>query len=167
MNGAVLRTRFPYMFEGDHAGLTLYRGWTPIFGRACEQIDGLLPPRKLGFHWVQLRADRGCGLFVYALAELRTFVADLERETRRARTLNADNVGAEVTTQVDRVVFEAERMTSTACMVCGRNAEAASYFGAELPLCSSHEPTALNSKSEEGLEGFWREAIEWEEVSSS
>lgn len=167
MNGAVLRARFPYMFEGDHAGLTFYRGWTPILGRACEQIDELLPPDKLGFHWVQLRADRGCGLFVYVFAELRTFVADLKGDTRRAVMFTAYDVATEMTVQVDRVVFEAERMTSTACMVCGRNAEPTCYFGTELTLCNSHEPGALSSKAEEGLEGFWRVAVEWEEVLSS
>jgi hypothetical protein len=162
MNGAFLKARFPYMFEGDHIGLTFYRGWTPILGRACEHIDGLLPPNKLGFRWIQLRADRGCGLFLYVLAEFRTFVLDLEGDTRRSMMLAAYDVAADLTRQVDRVVLEAERMTGTACMVCGRSAAPASYFGTELTLCNLHRPSALARNGDEGLEGFWREAVEWE-----
>lgn len=162
MNGALLKARFPYMFEGDHAGLTFYRGWTPILGRACEQIDRLLPPGKLGFRWVQLRADQGCGLFLYVLGEFRSLAVNLEGDTRRAMMFAAYDIAADLTPEVDRVVLEAERMTSTACMVCGGRAEAASYFGTELTLCSLHEPSALGRDRDEGLEGFWRQAIEWE-----
>ena len=162
MNGALLKARFPYMFEGDHVGLTFYRGWTPILGRACEQIDRLLPPGKLGFRWVQLRADQGCGLFLYVLGEFRTFVVNLEGDSRRAMLFAAYDVAADLAPELDRVVLEAERVTSTACMVCGRRAEAANYFGTELTLCSLHEPGALGRDSDEGLEGFWREAVEWE-----
>lgn len=164
MSGALLKARFPYMFAGDHAGLTLYRGWTPILCRACEQIDVLLPSSKLGFHWVQLRADHGCGLFLYVLGEFRTFVIDLKVDTRRAMVLAAYDEAAELTIQIDRVVLEAERVTRTACMICGGVAESAPYYGTELTLCASHSPCSLSVEGEEGLEGFWRQAVEWEEA---
>ncbi len=48
-------------------------------------------------------------------------------------------------------------------MVCGAPSKRRNYFGRELPLCDRHHPEFLNRCGEEGLEGLWREAIEWEE----
>lgn len=164
MNDALaLKERYPYMFEGQHIGLTFYRGWTQILMRACEQIDEFLAGDHLGFRWVKLESDRGAGLFLYVLGESRHFVVDLHRETRRAMMFAAYDIAGDVTIQVDRIVMEAERVAGTACMVCGGRAVPASHFGTELTLCAAHTPEALNCRGEEGLEGVWREAIEWEE----
>ena len=155
------------MFQGPHMGLTLYRGWTPILTRACEQIDGMRGPEILGFRWVQLRSDRGLGMFVYLLGEYRDFVIDLREGTRRAMMVAAYDVANDLTIAIDKVVLEAERLAGTACMVCGALAEPTLHFGQELTLCASHAAGDLNERGEEGLEGFWREAVEWEEGAST
>lgn len=163
---SLLRARYPYMFKGQHIGLTFYRGWTPVLVRTCEQIDGILGANRLGFRWVELGSDRGGGLFVYLLGEDRQFVVGLHGESRRAMMVTTYDVAGDVTTKMDRIVLEAERVAGTACMVCGGRAERALHFGVEVTLCASHSPESLNSQGEEGLEGLWREAIEWEEAAS-
>ena len=161
-----LRTRYPYMFQGQHVGLTIFRGWSPILARACEQIDGMLVPERLGFHWVQLRSDQGAGFFLYLLGENRHFVVDLNGKTRRAMMVAAYDVANDLTIAIDQVVIEAERVAGTACMVCGARAEPTLHFGQELTLCACHAADDLNERGEEGLEGFWREAVEWEASSN-
>lgn len=168
MSGALsLKARFPYMFSGLHAGLTFYRGWTPALVRACERIDAVLPPGKYGFHWVQLSTDQGSGLFFYVLDDRRIPVVDIRGDSRRARMIRTDESAAiQVCSRVDSIVFEAERMTGSSCMVCGHRGGLSFQFGQALTVCGAHPPEALNSWGEEGLEGFWREAIEWEEAPS-
>lgn len=146
-----------------------YRGWTPALSRACEQIGEMLPAGKHGFRWVQIRADGGCGLFVYMLAERRSLVVDIQGESRRAMLLGGadDRAAAEISANLDRVVLEAERVTGASCMVCGERAQLSFHFGHALTLCEGHSPDTLNEAGEEGLEGFWRESIEWEEASST
>jgi len=165
VSGALaLKARFPYMFDGQHAGLTFYRGWTPALTRACEQIDDVLPPGKQGFHWVQIGVDQGSGLFVYVLRERQTLVANLRGNSRRALFIGTMEVGAtEIASKLDLLVLEAERVTSERCMVCGQRGNLSFHFGYGLTLCNAHPPTALNACWEEGLQGFWRQAIEWEE----
>lgn len=165
VSGALaLKARFPYMFEGRHAGLTFYRGWTPALSRVCEQIDDILPSGKHGFHWVQIGADQGSGLFVYVLGERQTLVADLQGSSRRALFIGTAEAGAaEISSKLDLLVLEAERVTSECCMVCGQRGNLSFHFGYGLTLCNAHPPGALNTCWEEGLQGFWRQAIEWEE----
>ena len=169
MSGALsLKARFPYMFAGQHAGLTFYRGWTPVLARVCERIDSILPAGKLGFRWVQIRADQGCGFFVYAFARHQALVLDLQGETRRALAFDMEDlVAAPVVAELDLLVLDAERVTSTACMVCGHRAELGFRFGYAITFCDRHAPASLNQRGEEGLEGFWRESIEWEEGAST
>jgi len=168
VNGALsLKARFPYMFVGQHAGLTFYRGWTPALSRACEQIDGLLPSGKFGFRWVQIGEDHGSGLFFYVLGGRRTLAVKIRGDSRRALLVGADEVGTpEVSSELDLLILEAERMTCTSCMVCGHRGDFSFHFGRALTVCNVHTPEALNLRGEEGLEGFWRAAVEWEEAPS-
>ena len=165
MSGALaLKARFPYMFEGRHAGRTFYRGWTPALGRACEQIDAILPPGKQGFRWVQVTADQGVGLFVYALGRCQKLAVELRGDSRRALVVDTDETGAiELSMELDSIILDAERVTCRTCMVCGQRGELSFHFGCALTLCTAHSPDVLNQWREEGLAGFWREAIEWEE----
>ncbi|MEJ8814274.1 hypothetical protein WKW77_24530 [Variovorax ureilyticus] len=169
MSGALsLKARFPYMFAGQHAGLTFYRGWTPVLARVSVRIDAILPAGKLGFRWVQIRADQGCGFFVYTLARRQALVLNLQGNTRRALAFEAEDlVAPPVAAELDLLVLDAERVTSTACMVCGHRAELGFHFGCAVTFCERHTPASLNLRGEEGLEGFWRESIEWEEVAST
>ncbi len=162
-----LRMRYPYMFSGDHIGRTLFRGWTPVLEWVCERIDELLPSSKLEFRWVELGERDGVARFVYLLGERRHYVVDLERDSRRAMTVLALEPAREITLQIDEIIQEAELRTSTLCMVCARQCKPSLHYGRPLVLCKSHFPDFINEEVEEGLEGVWRCAIEWEEVRGS
>jgi hypothetical protein len=151
------------MFDRPHAGITLYRGWNPILVAACATIQRAVVRKALGFRWVQIQEEDGVAALFYALGERTRFVIDLSHLSRRAVTLNA-HVGAEdLVRYIDSIVLEAERLSAEACMVCGTRSVRRNHFGRELPLCDLHQPGFLNADGEEGLEGLWREAIEWEE----
>jgi len=160
---ASARSRFPAMFSGPHAGFTLYRGWNPILAAACDEIRRAVVRKGLGFRWVRIEEEDGVAALFYALGERSRFVIDLANSSRRAVVLNAHVRADELVRYIDCVVLDAERLSAEACMVCGVYSRRRNYFGRDLPLCERHQPELLNASDEEGLEGLWREAIEWEE----
>ncbi|MEJ8814781.1 hypothetical protein WKW77_27165 [Variovorax ureilyticus] len=157
------RSRFPAMFSGPHAGITLYRGWNPILAAACREIQQAVEFRGLGFRWVRIEEEDGVAALFYALGERSRFVIDLANSSRRAVVLNTHARADDLVRYIDCVVLDAERLSAEACMVCGAHSRRRNYFGRDLPLCDRHQPEFLNASDEEGLEGLWREAIEWEE----
>jgi hypothetical protein len=157
-----IRSRFPYMFEGDHDGLTLFRGWSPILAKACEKIDQIVLESSLAFHWVLLQEENAAGRFMYALGWRPRYFVDLSGCSRRALVHPNRKALASIARRIDAVVWEAERLTSEACIVCGVRCEHKHYFGRELPLCKAHQPEHLNEFGEEGLQGVWRSSVEWE-----
>lgn len=156
------RARFPAMFWGPHLGLTLYRGWNPILAAACGEIEDVLSHSALAFHWVQIEEEAGVARFLYSLGERSRYVVELAHQSRRAMVHVTHDAADDLAGSIDRIVNEAERLTSESCMVCGARAVRAPYFGRELPLCPLHQPEKLNGQHEEGLEGLWRHSIEWE-----
>jgi hypothetical protein len=151
------------MFAQRHLGLTLFRGWTPILGRACEQIDELMADGATSFHWVSIREEEGNAHLIYCLVEQPRYVLDIERDTRRAYVISPPCRSDSLAGRIDAIVKEAERLTSEACLVCGSRTSRSNYFGQLLPLCQNHDPEGLNRSGEEGLAGLWRECVEWEE----
>jgi hypothetical protein len=151
------------MFGGPHAGITFYRGWDPILVTGCAGIQRAVVRKGLGFRWVQIQEEDGVAALFYALGERSRFVIDLAHPTRRAVVLNAHARADDLVRYIDGLVLEMERLSAEACMVCGARSVRRNYFGRELPLCDRHQPEFLNASGEEGLEGMWREAIEWEE----
>lgn len=156
------RALFPTMFWGRHLGLTLYRGWNPILTAACGEIERVLLSSALDFHWVQIQEEDGAANLLYSLGERSRYVVELAQQSRRAMVLVTHDAADDLARSIDRIVNEAERLTSGSCMVCGAPTMRASYFGRELPLCALHQPETLNRQREEGLEGLWRHSIEWE-----
>lgn len=154
--------RFPYMFEGQHAGLTVFRGWSPILALACEKIDRVVLDTRSSFRWVILDEEDGAGRFVYTLGGLPRFFVDVSGRSRRAVVNTNDEALSHVARRIDALVCEAERLTSEACIVCGLRCERKRYFGHDLPLCNVHRPEHLNESDDDGLEGVWRSSIEWE-----
>lgn len=157
------RARFPAMFWGRHLGLTLYRGWNPILAAACGEIEHVLSHSALAFHWVQIEEEYGAARFLYSLGERSRYVIELTPQSRRAMIVVTHEAADGLTKSIDRIVNEAERLTCESCMVCGARTSRGLHFGRELPLCPLHQPEILNRRGEEGLEGLWRHAIEWEE----
>lgn len=158
-----IRLRFPYMFLGAHVGLTAFRGWSAIVGRACEEIDRIID-RKVDFHWVLLQEESGVGRFVYALNDHSQYLVDAEGRSRRAFIRASYEALAPVEERINPIVWEAERLTAEACLICGARCGRGRYFGRDLPLCSRHQPEVINRFDEEGLEGIWRRSIEWEDA---
>jgi len=156
-----VRARFPYMFKGPHATIVLYRGWTPILGRACEHIDRIVAARGLEFHWICLDEEDGVARFIYAMNDRSRYLVDIEGRSRRALTHVNSEVLTGTTRRVDSIVLNAERMTSEACIVCGLRCHPSRYFGRLLPLCREHRPENINESSDDGLEKVWRLSIEW------
>ena len=157
------RASFPEMFGGQHLGMTLYRGWNPILLAACVAVERLLAPRTLPFHWVQLQEDDGIGRFLYSLGEHSQYVVKVEDRSRRVMLLITQDDAGDFAGAIDRIVNEAERLSSEACLVCGACTARRMYFGRNLPLCLRHQPELLNLVGEEGLEGVWRRSVEWDE----
>lgn len=156
------RVRFPIMFSGDHLGLTLFRGWNPILTTACGSIERLLSQQELPFHWVQLQEEQGVGCFLYSLGKHCRYAIQAAGHSRRVMILTTQEEARDLSKAIDAIVNEAERLSSEACLVCSARTARRKYFGRELPLCLRHSPELLSLPGEEGLEGVWRRAIEWE-----
>lgn len=157
------RLRFPAMFDGLHLGLTLYRGWNLILLSACASVSRLLVQQPLAFRWVQLQEEDGVGRFLYSLGEHCRYAVEVAGRSRRVMILVTQDEARELATAIDGIVNEAERLSSEACLICGARTARRLYFGRELPLCLLHQPEVLNAPAEEGLEGVWRHAIDWEQ----
>jgi hypothetical protein len=62
-----LETRLPYMFQGNHLGIGICKGWYPIFSKLCQEIDLVMGDNKQGFHWVQVKEKFGAARFYWEL----------------------------------------------------------------------------------------------------
>ena len=155
--------RFPHMFSGEHGGRTLFRGWSPILATACEQIQIALSGTGVDFSWYRLALCDGEPLFLYLLGVRRRFVLDVEGDSRCVEVQLIPGVERTFCPGLDAIVRESERIASQSCLVCGAPASATRHFGVLLALCERHSPEILNDPYDEGLEGVWREAIEWDD----
>lgn len=135
--------RFPYMFNGKHIGISIARGWMPLFENLCVQIDAILGEDKLGFHWRQVKEKFGSGRFYWKANLYEPVSIDL---------IGPDGVlclqGAEVhedplvndrLDQIRKLVSEVSQATSEVCIACGKSpAKATVNNGYYLVLCAEH-----------------------------
>lgn len=156
--------RFPHMFSGEHGGRTLFRGWSPILAMACEEIQLTLEGSGVDFSWFRLALCDGEPLFLYLLGAPRRFVLDVHGDSRCVEAQLLQGNERTFCPRLDGIVRESERIASQSCIVCGAPAPTTRHFGVRIALCGHHSPEILNSPQDEGLEGVWREAIEWEDL---
>ncbi len=138
-----LAHRFHYMFTGRNIGISIARGWLPLFTTLCEQIDELLGDDKLGFHWVQCKEKFGSARFYweaenYAPMRLDLIgnggVLSLQTETKETGQARAAVLG-----KISALVFAAEMQTQKICICCGQPAaKPTAQDGYYLVLCQSH-----------------------------
>lgn len=148
MNPKQLKARFPYMFAGEHIGLSLCRGWFPLFKKLCEDIDTLLGPDKRGFHWVQLKEKFGSARFYWEMEEhspslLIELISATQAMTvvKRSRSNDADEAeGASrsVPGLIDDLVRQATVATRSLCIVCGQPGKVNQDEPWVLVLCDEH-----------------------------
>jgi hypothetical protein len=141
-----LEARFPYMFQGKHIGISVARGWLPMFSKLCEAIDNELGDDKQGFHWRQVKEKFGSGRFYFQFGRTKqTMQMDLfdsegglsfkaEEKPRKPKSAKQ-----EVQKRIGEMIHKAEAHTNQICIVCGKEAaDRDSTGGYLLVLCESH-----------------------------
>lgn len=139
-----LQTRFPYMFQGEHLGIGICKGWFPIFSKLCQEIDVLLGENKQGFHWVQVKEKFGTARFYWELdgvdtplrIDIMTSDGLLSFAARRSGEDQASN-STRMIEQLGKLAVAAEYATARLCAACGEPGflNSGEYF---LTLCPLH-----------------------------
>ncbi len=141
-----LEAKYPYMFSGDHIGISVARGWLPMFSALCEEIDKELGADKQGFHWRQVKEKFGSGRFYYQFGRTKqpmridlTSPGGVLSFKAQDKPRSAKNEKHEVQTMVGLMISKAEAITSKTCIVCGQGPAkidiSESYL---LVLCEEH-----------------------------
>ena len=138
-----LANRFAYMFNGKHLGISIARGWMPLFENLCVQIDAILGENKLGFHWSQVKEKFGSGRFYWKTNQYEPVCVDLigpdgvlifQAAEAKENPLVHDRLD-----QIRKLVSEVTQATSEICIACGRSsAKPAVNNGYYLVLCAEH-----------------------------
>lgn len=144
-----LAHRFAYMFEGKHLGLSIARGWMPLFECLCVQIDTILGQDKLGFHWRQIKEKFGSGRFYWSASphgDANPYAPvwfDI-LGPQGVLGLQAQTVQPEcaVTQRLDRIgqlISELSQKSGEICIACGKPAAKPTVrHGYCLVLCAEH-----------------------------
>ena len=158
---ASMEARFPYQFEGYNLGISVPKGWMPVFSELCADIDQALGTDKRGFCWRQVKEKFGTGRFYWALDEqssaTRIDVAlpngsQSFQSSPSAETSN--NPVASIAEAIHKLVHEAEAKTSEICILCGEEpAKPDSTTGYVLTLCKLH--TELRMRDPDSLPSPW------------
>jgi hypothetical protein len=131
------------MFEGRNIGLSIARGWLPLFETLCEQIDTVLGADKLGFHWVQCKEKFGSARFYWETEQHAPIWVDaiqadgvLSLVTAPHETKHPDSVKLG---KIHQLVSTAQGQTQKICIVCGIGpAKSTLQKGYYLVLCEDH-----------------------------
>ena len=117
--------RFAYQFGGKHIGLSVARGWVPLFEKLCLDIDTALGDDKREFEWSQIKEKFGSARFYF-----------------RMNHRQDDPIGDVIYDLVHR----AESDTFTKCLMCGRLASGSSYGAYYAILCPEHAAASKNGR---------------------
>ena len=141
-----LRAKYQYMFEGDNIGLSISKGWFPIFSKLCQDIDTLLGPDKRGFHWRQCKEKFGTARWYWAMKGVKPSirisvisqegVTEFENKPKVSKTKTAS---VHITQLIGELIDIAEKKTRSACIVCGEPGELDQHQGYVLLLCPAHK----------------------------
>lgn len=135
---------YPYQFEG---GLQMIsRGWLPLFGGLCDEVDQALGADKQGFRWTVVREKFGVARFQFALDGARSSPARLNIITPQGvlhhdldlrSDLPAQNPG--LLKELGRLVDLAERESAGICQACGKPGEIDDHRGWLMVVCDDHK----------------------------
>lgn len=153
-----LEKRFPYMFAGPNIGLSIPKGWMPLFEKMCEDIDEVLGDDKRGFHFSQCKEKFGAARWYWTMEgrgqSLRLdMIAPNGVVSTLLKTPASDKPEHSVSEQISKIIEEAEGKTQSSCIVCGKHAKLDNGGGYFLVLC----PTHAAQRKTDTLEKFWDE----------
>ncbi len=116
-----LLARFQYMFPlGGSERIRAYvffRGWMPVFGSLCEQIDARLGDDKRGFEWLKIREKFGAPSFAYNMRGRARHAIHSHRPSEVHRIDCAPSELFEpLAVAVQELVLEAELQLRQTCM---------------------------------------------------
>ena len=157
-----LQARYPYMFAGPNIGISISRGWMPIFEQLCEDIDALLGPDKRGFHFTQCKEKFGSARWYWAMKGVKrsiqvSVIDKLGGVTRLGEPDENDKPPGSVAARVEVLINAATLKTSHACIVCGEPAKGNRHDGWVMNLCDLH---AHQRRSTGKLPDIWFEGEE-------
>ena len=137
-----IKSRFPYMFAGQNIGISIARGWEPLFSELCQEIDRLLGADKQGFHWTQCKEKFGAARFYWTMkSRTPTFKVDIISESGDVTSLVKRGQGktpSTVSEKIDALVDKATRETQRACIICGQPGATNNDESFVLVLCPDH-----------------------------
>lgn len=153
-----LEKRFPYMFQGPNIGLSIPKGWMPLFEKMCQDINEVLGDDKRHFHFTQCKEKFGSARWYWAMSGRKPSIRiDLIAQDGVVSTLSktpaSKKPGHEVSEQISEIIERAEAKTHQACIVCGKPAKHDSSGGYLLVLCPEHAA----KRAHDTLEAFWDE----------
>jgi hypothetical protein len=143
-NPKQLKARFPYQFAGQNIGLSISRGWFPLFEQLCEDIDRTLGEDKRKFHWTQLKEKFGSARFYFSLGgKSAVFVDMINPDAGEASTFVLpakvrDEEMAALHRQITSLVDAATAKTHDLCIVCGAPGAQDRHDQYLLVLCQDH-----------------------------
>lgn len=138
-----LKSRFPYMFSGPDIGISISRGWMPIFEQLCEDIDRCLGADKMDFHFTQCKEKFGSARWYWAMKGNEPsikidIISDMGVVMALSRTQKSGNERFDLSRQIDALVQAATVKTQQACIVCGAPGAPDRHTGWVLLLCPLH-----------------------------
>lgn len=141
---AQLKRRYPYMFAGPDIGISVPRGWMPIFEKLCEDIDFALGTDKRKFHFTQCKEKFGVARWSWKIeggrGSVRVNVISEKGEVLKSWTSPRENVvPVPIDQQIDDLVQKAIGLTRHACIACGEPGGMHQEDGGwMLTLCERH-----------------------------
>lgn len=155
-----LKSRYPYMFNGNNIGISFSKGWFKTFAQLCKDIDALLGEDKQGFHFSQVKEKFGTIRIYWGLSKMdgptridvqtpdgvMSFINDPAARVK-------DETRQELMREIQRLISEAEEKTTELCVVCGARGEMDRGTGYYLVLCPRH--IAQRKKNPRGMDSPW------------
>ncbi|WP_138517180.1 hypothetical protein [Rhodoferax bucti] len=153
-----LKARFPYMFDEANLGISIARGWFPMFAKLCEDIDELLGSDKKNFRWIQAKEKFGVARWHYRIdglsPSIKVRLVDHSSVVTVLRDSSEEKPAAKVQELVAELIASAENKTHTTCIVCGDAGHPDSHTGYVLVLCAQHAHQRKN-EGNQSMRALW------------
>lgn len=149
-----LKNRYPYMFEGKHLGISIARGWMPLFEQLCMDIDNVLGIYKNGFCFTQVKEKFGSARFYWSMENRTPRIKINQISDEGISTVSTEYAGRSeqenensLSQRIEDLVDAATTKTETMCVVCGEPAVLDHGNVHLLMLCEQHtQQRKRNSK---------------------
>ena len=161
-----LKSRYPYMFDGENMGIAIARGWMPLFEQLCKDIDDLLGDDKQGFQFIQCKEKYGSARFYWSMegntpairidcvpgGGLVTSLCRARREDDDSGLSGASGEqGVSVGRRIEDLVDAATARTQEICILCGDAASLDRQSGHVLTLCPRHS----QQRQQKSMPSIW------------